>query len=386
MKKSLKHFYEEDKTLSPLELSKKAGVSINYVKTFLKRHDEDKQILSKQKIKKHFVPAGSGLFDHYQADVMFMHDYKFQNRRYLAVLTCLNTTTREAWAQPLKSTSEKDVIPAIKKIIADIRTSDRIDFLRTDGGPEFTNKVFKDLLQKEDIIPEQAEAHVSSWLNRTNSFHRTLRYMFAELFARNKNNKWVDHLQSIIQEYNETPSRAFEPSLKKATPPDEITEKDERKIHTYEREKMEKARAMNSKQLSDDDYVRLSVPFTKAGKKEHGKFVKPTMTQSWTKEVYQVKRKGPNTWYIYELDGSAPKNEIKIWHTYNLQKTNKPTNTGVGGQDPHNFTNVKVARAKRDEERNISHAEQKKAVKQAPLRRNRNTRATRVDYKKLAGK
>jgi hypothetical protein len=58
---TLPFIYKEDKTLSPYDYSQKAGVSIAYVKSFLKKHDQEKQLFTKEKQTKNFVPAGSGL-------------------------------------------------------------------------------------------------------------------------------------------------------------------------------------------------------------------------------------------------------------------------------------------------------------------------------------
>ena len=68
-------------------------------------------------------------------------------------------------------------------------------------------------MESKLIIQEVAEAHLSSWIQRTNSFHKTLRYMIAYEFASSGKTNWVNNLKTIISEYNATPNRAFDPSL-----------------------------------------------------------------------------------------------------------------------------------------------------------------------------
>ena len=131
---------------------------------------------------------------------------------------------------------------------------------------------------------------------------------------------------------------------------------------------------------------------TKAGKKED-KFGKASMTQTWTTKIYKLaKINGPNTWAISELNGDTPKDEIKIWQTYNLKKVSKED---VDKQQEENKTkkpnlvNKKAVRAQRQEEQNISKVEQRKNLT-APTTAKRAGRigtrgAKKIDYKQLAG-
>ena len=86
--------------------------------------------------------------------------------------------------------------------------------------------------------------------------------------------------------------------------------------------------------------MRLAKELTKEYKKEN-KFAKRSMTPAWTDAIYKIEhRNGPNTWRICNLDGTQPKNEIKIWQTFNLKKTNEQPAI-------NNFVDVKAARKER---------------------------------------
>jgi hypothetical protein len=143
-KRTLKEVYEESKETNALKLSELANTSASYAKQFLKKQNEAFDVVGKIDLKNtNDVPCGSSVSNHWQADVMFLHDYKKlrDNKKHIGVLTLLNTTTRQAQAQPVKSTQAKDINKAMMDMIISIDFD--IAVLRTDGGPEFSNNEFK---------------------------------------------------------------------------------------------------------------------------------------------------------------------------------------------------------------------------------------------------
>ena len=121
-KKSLKDIYKETKITNPLQLAKEAGVSATYARNFLKKNIAELEVLSNSKIdlkKVDYVPAGSSNTGHWQADIMFLHDYKrlAGNKKHLAVLTLLNTNTRQANARGLKTSTAREITSKMKEMI-----------------------------------------------------------------------------------------------------------------------------------------------------------------------------------------------------------------------------------------------------------------------------
>lgn len=314
--KSLKEHYESTKEHDPLILAQISGKSIGYVKNFLKKAQGLSYTTGHKTNKKLHVPCGSKEPGHYQADCMFMHDYKSKNRQFIGILTCLNTTSRKAYARAFKNTEAATITKLLKEIIDETNKTDEMKNLRTDNGPEFANEKMAEMLEGLRIQHETAEPNTSAWLNRTNRFHRTLRGIFRDMFAKNKNNKWVDELPKIISDYNKTPSRAFVDSLHKSKPPNEINEKDKNEINEFEQKTAAKVGVHDDKAFNVGDYVRLKSQFTKKNKKD--KFIKDSMDNVFTPEIYKIiARNGPNTWKI------DAKNEITIWQTYNLMKASE---------------------------------------------------------------
>jgi hypothetical protein len=191
-KRTIKEVYDESKETNALKLSELANTTVSYAKQFLKKQNEAFEVVGKIDLKNtNDVPCGSSINNHWQADVMFLHDYKNlrDNKNHVGILTLLNTTTRQARAQPVKSTQTKEINKAMMNMIISIDFD--IAVLRTDGGTEFTNNEFKKMIEELGITIEYAEAHTHAWLNRTNRFHRTLKELIRNQFIENGNkNIW----------------------------------------------------------------------------------------------------------------------------------------------------------------------------------------------------
>ena len=210
--KTLKEVYETSKITNPLKLAELSGKTVSYVKKFLKNNVAVLDVVSNSKIDLKnvaFVPAGSRYDNHYQADITFLHDYKHlkDNKKHIGILTVLNTTTRKAYARGIKSTEGVGVRNAMIDIITEIG-HDKIHHLRTDNGVEFQG-LFKEMLESKQINHEISEAYTHNWLARTNRFQRSLKETIKTMFALNGNKIWYPHLQSLIDDYNNTPSFAF---------------------------------------------------------------------------------------------------------------------------------------------------------------------------------
>lgn len=412
----LQNAYDEDPNLTPLELALKAGVSVQTAKSFLKKTDIKIQPLEKNTNEIFYVPCGSDKPGHFQADIMYMTDFKSQNKQFTCVLTILETTTRCPYARGLKSAKAPHVLAAIEEMITEIKADKKkIYYMRVDGGPEFKSE-FNKLMRDNKIEVETMEPYLSSALNRTNRLHRSLRGVFAEYFARNKNNHWIEYLPKIMKELRTTPSYAFRDTLRDENhfekcdkhgamgripsitesktrgayhpiAPIDITDKQKIKINNYEKQQAFNAINTSMSLLKNGDHVRLLMSHTKESKKE-SKFGKKSMTQTWTTKIYKIKYHGPNTWDIYNLDnGTRPTDEIKIWQTYNLKRVSgenveKQAAENDSGKKA-NLVNRKAVNAARMQALEISIPEQKANLK-APTRARRTgiaTRSKRINYK-----
>jgi hypothetical protein len=375
--KSLAKIYEENPDKTAVEIAKLAKVDYAYAKKFIKSKDESKETfkeLRTDKKAKKYVPCGHQSNFHWQADCMFLNDYTKQNKQHKGILTLLNTTTREANARAIKGTTAEEITKKMLEMIYQVGRM-KVAILRTDGGSEFDNALFRSAMEEEGIEFEMAEAHTHSWLNRTNRFHRTLKGMIRDHFKLHGNLKWVDDLYFLIGMYNNSPNAAFEDFDEDITPHEMMDDDVKLKIiHQEEKNKANEVKDIDSGKLKVGDYVRLYFPKTKAQIELNGKFIKKSMAATWSDKVYKIiERTGPNFWRIElgvmppnGVGAQEPQGEIEQWQTYYLKKSTEKAYNEQHEQVAINEVNdqaISSGRAAREEARNISVVEQRDNLK-----------------------
>ena len=359
---TLRSVYEDPHTSTrdPALLAERAGVTIKSAKTFLR--DEASSQVAKQWRKPsadNYAPTGAPA-GHWQADVIYLKDYKGVNTRRMAILTVLNTTTRFVHARPLLDATAERVAEAMSSILDN---ENSIKALRIDGGSEF-KKEFRVLMRTRGIPLEIGEPYTHYRLARTDRFHRTLRTRLGEHFARDDTHQWVEALPAIVTNYNNTPHHTLSELLGEPTAPSQVTLAQEARIRLAEGQQVS-----DVQHLVDDlnivpgvTKVRVPVSITKAGIKS-GKA--KSQRAVWSKAFTVLSRNGPNSFVV-----DVPRGEVKIFPHYNLQVEPETTVPLPVGHKGGSKVNIRVERAKRLENRNISEEEQVAALA-APAREKR---------------
>ena len=136
-------------------------------------------------------------------DLLDMSNFSRQNHGFKWILLCIDTFTRKAYAQPLKTKSKY----AVKEGFAKIYQTDapKIKLILSDSGNEFLNQpvqsLFKDLKMKHDTV-EIGDHHALGIIDRLS---RTIKEIIYKDFTETETVKWVDHLQEYITAYNSRP-------------------------------------------------------------------------------------------------------------------------------------------------------------------------------------
>ena len=358
-------------------LAARAGTSKAAAEAFLR--DEASSQVSTQWKKPpqsghNYAPSGAPA-SNWQADVIYLDDYRGANDKRKAILTVLNTTSRYAVARPLLNNKAPTVAAALEDILEQLREEERpISVLRVDGGSEFKGETAA-LLKEYDIEKEQTEPFTHYRLARTDRFHRTLRRRIGEHFEREQTHRWIDALPDIILNLNETPHQTLSRVLGRPTAPSDVTPADEERIRTEEGKEARRVRAKTDAMaiVPGETQVRLLIRATKDGIKD--RYAK-SQRAVWTPDVYTVlERNGPNSWVI-----DVPAGEVAIWPSYALKVVDVDRLKASEKKGPK--IDIAVERAKRLEARNISEEEQAAAL--AAPARPRSERAVRRDYAAMA--
>lgn len=293
----LHRIYYIEKNYDGVEnLYKKAKIRHpNIRKEFIKEWLEQQQThqTTTTKItKKSFLPIYSEIPFSFQIDLTFITKYKNQNSGYHIIFTAINVNTRFVYAYKLKSSTDDDVLNCLKTM----HSKTDINCLTGDLGKEFINKKFSKYCDDNEIRTYffKADSHKLGIINR---FHRTLKEKFTKYFNSVDTVRWVDVLDEIISNYNNTVHSSTH------SKPIEMNDYLE---HIYIEEKQEETNNMTSKEQNFDinDKVRIRIERQTIG---NDKF-----TPNFTTKIYNVIKVKVNSLIVED--------DKKI--SYNVKKSN----------------------------------------------------------------
>lgn len=177
------------------------------------QHVQPKRVFKRRKI----IVAGLDVL--WQADLIDVQKYKYQNSHYKYIMTVIDCFSRYAWALPIKSNTQE----AFKKIIEE--SGRKPEKLVIDGGNEFKGEC-KKYLQGLNIKVTIAESDLKAMM--VESFNRTLQDKIHRDFTENNNKKYVIDLPDLLNNYN----NSIHSSINQK--PIDINKKNERATYKYQ--------------------------------------------------------------------------------------------------------------------------------------------------------
>lgn len=249
-----------------------------------------------------------GIDDLWAADLVIMSQYSSENDGFKYMINVIDTFSKYAFSEPLKT---KSGIEVAKSFIAIIKKAENVNhkppkLLHTDKGLEFRNKDFKKVLQEYNIKMYHTEnEEKSAIIERYNgSLNRKMKIQF-EL---RKNFRWIDILQGLIKTYNNTTHRTI------GMKPSEVSSE-------FEHDLLMRISKTNSKSAKPKfkvgDKVRITV------KKD---IFSNKYRRNWTTEIFEIfkiQNTAPVTYKIRDLSGEEI---IGSFYELELQKTSVKEN------------------------------------------------------------
>lgn len=240
-----------------------------------------------------------GIDDTYQIDLVEMLPYAAENKNFKYILTVIDIFSKYAWAIPMKTKAAKDATNAMATIL----NADHIPRnIHSDMGKEFFNTEFQRLMQRHKIN------HYTTYSTKkaaiVERFNRTLKTrMWKQLHFRGSY-KWLDLLQTLVNDYNNTKHRTIKMKPKDVT---KAHEKDLlRSVYMYESRHHPK---LNKFKVGD--HVRIS---------KYKNVFEKGYTPNWTSEIFQIAKvqlTQPATYMLKDYQD----NEIKgAFYELELQK------------------------------------------------------------------
>lgn len=228
-----------------------------------------------------------GIADTLQADLIEMPI----DRGMKYCLVVIDTFSKMAYVRPLKTKTGLEVTDAMKSVLHSIDLP--VKNLQVDMGKEFYNRDMTRLLERCHV--NRYSTFSSKKAAIVERFNRTLKRKIYQQFSLNGNYKWVNIIQQLVDEYNETRHRTI-----KMAPKDVCPENEQLLLDTvYNHKKI--VQVPNKAKFKVGDPVRLS-------KYKH--VFEKGYLPSWTTEVFtvsKVQHTDPTTYSLVDWEG----NEIK---------------------------------------------------------------------------
>lgn len=141
----------------------------------------------------------------WQADLISLIPIKKENSNNCYILSCIDIVSRYAFAQPLKSKSNENVVKGFKIIFQ--RSARKPIKLQTDLGKEFLGKICQAFFKSKNIIHYSSHSDLKAAV--IERWNRTLKNRMFKFFENNVTLRYVDDLQKMVTAYNLSPHRSL---------------------------------------------------------------------------------------------------------------------------------------------------------------------------------
>ena len=311
-----------------LKLVKAAGITAtsNDIKTFLDKRIAIQQTKITKKSRKnmgHIVSFKS--FDLLECDIFILDKYSKSNKGYGYIFAIVDVFSRKAWAYPMKHKALEDTTAALKQFFnePDVKKYKKgFSVIVSDsdsaflGGKDSTDeRNFQKVMDDNDCIHDTVPIGDHNALAIIDRWARTLKVILTKVFLENGNTNWINELDTIVDNYNNTPHE----TLGDHTPNEALKDEEVRieVMHTNMDKNKKNAHLHND--LSVGDHVRVSI----------ANYFKKGTEPRWTDEIYTVEGvKGMsitlNDDKVYKRNKllKIPKDTIKITDTSDTVKPN----------------------------------------------------------------
>ena len=238
-------------------------------------------------------------FELFQADLIEYPKYKYNNKHFVYCLVIIDCFTKFVWIKPMKTKTGEETARAFDSIFKEF--DEHPINLMTDSGLEFFNSKVSQVLSSYNITHYKPRTKTLWKASMAERVIQTIKRKVEKYFHLNKTKSWINVIDQIVQNYNNTPHRShgFKP----------IDVVEENRDDVFKRLYPNRNISVICK-LSIGDRVRKI--------REKTLFEKG-YTQNWSDEIYEiadVRQSGGVCWYI--LKTLAGEELSGIWYYYQL--------------------------------------------------------------------
>ena len=244
-------------------------------------------------------------FDVWMADTINYEKFKYQNDRYAYIVVMIDCFTRKLWTVPMKRIDAEHAADAFESVF---KTLERWPtHLVTDHGTEFFNETVTNVFENYGVNHYDLPTKSPSKASMAERVIRTLKTRLARYMQLNKTRRWIDVLDEIVANYNETPHKTT------GHKPNDVNETNQKKIYRKLYNDFP-----TEPRLKLGDKVRIKI--------EKKKFEKG-YTQNWSDEIYIITKILDSqgvVWYRVSTFDGGQLPSIYYYYQLNLVSSKKP--------------------------------------------------------------
>ena len=207
-------------------------------------------------------------------DIFYLQKYHKKNHGYKYILCVIDIFTRMAYAEPIKTKDNNEVLKAFENIIKKSNEPPYVIF--SDNDSTFLSKKFQNYLDNNKILLKNVSLNDHHSLGIIDNFAKRIKIAFHKNFIKSKTLNWVDYLDIFIKQYNNTPHSSL----------NDIKPKNASEIHNayiiyqLNKEKSEVKTTYKSNTFKPNDKVRI-IENDVLNKKSEGK---------WSNKIYEIEK------------------------------------------------------------------------------------------------
>ena len=238
-------------------------------------------------------------FEYFMADLIEYPRTKVINRGYVYILIVIDCFSRRVWSYSMKEKSAQWTADAFSNIF---KTFDEFPKnIITDGGLEFFNSAVKKVFDSYGINHFKCPTKTTWKASMAERAIQTIKSRLEKYFSKTKQRIWVNVIEQIVNNYNETPHRSIGMAP--------LAVNDDNRDEVYKR-------------LYPNRSITVVCKF-KAGDRVRKKLEKTIYekgyTKKWSDEVFVIKESRQSQgvcWYkLLDLNGAS---QPGVWYYYNL--------------------------------------------------------------------
>lgn len=266
------------------------GVSSRDVKDFLRSYEPHQlhQGLPSSKVTRPIVVSRPNA--QWQMDLANFWEYRHHNNGYTYLLVFIDVNSKYMFARPIKRKFPEDVLGPLKEILKELHEKGlkNPSVIQSDNGSEFMGSVDAWIKSEEmkHVLSTSHNPRSQAVVERSNG---TIKRMLGRWMTENNTRKWVDALQDIVDNYNNSYHSTIRMTPKEALFGDGRTQE---KVYNRLQSAANKLdrKLKTQPPLKVGDYVRLSL--VKEDHKERALyqsgFRKTGSVINWSKQIYKV--------------------------------------------------------------------------------------------------